>query len=71
MDEHDDENCHDDMNYDGDPDEQRCWRCHGQGWGIVGCDWDSDDPDDESSDGEIEECDCCGGSGLAEDCEYW
>jgi hypothetical protein len=53
-----------------DPDAD-CWRCHGEGWGMVGCDWDSDDPINGPYNGEIERCNCCGGSGLAKDCWYW
>lgn len=47
-----------------------CWRCLGDGCGIRGHDWDNDDPVNEP-DGEVEECDCCGGSGCASDCVYW
>ena len=58
---------HDD-DYD---DESRCWQCGGQGWGIVGVDWDCDDPINGPYDGECETCPCCGGSGQADDCTYW
>jgi len=51
--------------------EYECWRCHGEGWGIVGVDWDSDDYINGPYDGEVVECDCCHGSGLAKDCWYW
>jgi hypothetical protein len=54
-----------------EPERDECWRCGGEGWGIVGCDWDSDDPINGPHNGEIEECRCCGGSGRAEDCVYW
>jgi hypothetical protein len=52
------------------PKERVCWRCFGQGCGIVGTDWDNDDPLN-IDDGDTETCNCCGGSGLAEDCVYW
>lgn len=58
---------HDDDEFDSD---RFCWRCGGDGFGIVGSDWDNDDPINED-DGTIERCDCCGGTGLAEDCRYW
>lgn len=43
----------------------------GEGYGIVGTDWDSDDPINGPYDGEIERCNNCRGSGLAKDCTYW
>lgn len=48
-----------------------CWQCDGQGWGIIGCDWDTRDAVNGPYDGEVEDCPCCGGSGEAEDCTYW
>jgi len=48
-----------------------CWRCGGEGYGLIGADWDCDDPLNGPYDGEIEECNCCGGSGKAEDVRYW
>lgn len=48
-----------------------CWRCHGEGYGVVGDDWDCDDPVNGPYDGEVERCDCCHGTGNAEDCTYW
>lgn len=48
-----------------------CHYCGGEGWGIVGCDWDSDDPINGPYDGEIQRCPCCGGSGMAKDCTFW
>jgi hypothetical protein len=48
-----------------------CHYCGGEGWGIVGTDWDSDDPINGPYPGEIERCPCCGGSGDADDCTFW
>ena len=48
-----------------------CHYCGGDGWGIVGTDWDSDDPINGPYDGAIERCPCCHGSGLAKDCVFW
>lgn len=48
-----------------------CWHCGGDGGGIVGVDWDGDDPINGPYDGEYERCPCCGGSGLARDCTFW
>lgn len=48
-----------------------CHYCGGEGYGMVGCDWDSSDPINGPYDGEIEDCPCCGGSGLAKDCTFW
>lgn len=57
--------------YDGDPDSQHCHYCGGEGYGMVGCDWDSDDPINGPYDGEIQKCPCCRGSGDAKDCTFW
>lgn len=58
--------------YDGPSDlSDRCHYCGGDGWGIVGCDWNSDDPINGPYDGEIERCPCCHGSGKAKDCTFW
>ena len=54
-----------------DEDHELCWQCEGQGWGIVGVNWDCQDAINGPYNGEIERCPCCGGSGLASDCEYW
>ena len=55
--------------YDDDESEARedCWRCGGEGWVD---DMHEIDPlwYDE---GESYRCNCCGGSGRAEDCMYW
>lgn len=59
-----------DDDYD-DGEERACWHCGGEGWGIVGTDWDSDDPINGPYDGEIQRCTCCNGSGLAKDCTWW
>lgn len=48
-----------------------CHYCGGDGWGIVGTDWDSDDPINGPYDGETEQCPCCHGSGKAKDCTFW
>lgn len=60
----------DDDDFDYDPD-RNCHYCGGEGWGVVGCDWDCDDPINGPYDGEIERCPCCHGSGKAEDCTFW
>lgn len=63
----------DDCGYDPDDDgeERHCHYCGGDGWGIVGDNWESDDPINGPYPGEIEECPCCHGSGLAKDCTFW
>lgn len=48
-----------------------CHYCDGDGRGIVGVNWDCDDPVNGPYDGEIEECPCCGGSGKEEDATFW
>lgn len=48
-----------------------CWRCDGEGCGIVGTDWDCEDGVNGPYDGEVQECRCCGGTGDAKDCTYW
>jgi hypothetical protein len=59
----------DDDEYDDRP--RACWHCGGEGWGIIGDDWESDDPINGPYPGEIERCPCCHGSGKAEDCTFW
>lgn len=56
--------------YDGD-DGDACSYCGGEGWGIVGTDWDSDDPINGPYNGEIEVCPNCHGSGDAQDMTFW
>jgi len=56
---------------DFDPERDLCWTCGGDGWGIIGTDWDSDDYVNGPYLGEIERCPNCRGSGRAEDCWYW
>lgn len=48
-----------------------CWRCHGEGFGVVGDDWDCTDGVNGPYPGETTKCPCCGGSGKASDCTYW
>jgi hypothetical protein len=58
----------------GDPDCPDCGDCHycgGDGWGIVGTDWDTDDAINGPYDGEVQRCPCCHGSGKAKDCTFW
>jgi hypothetical protein len=55
---------------DGNPTHE-CYYCRGEGWGVVGCDWDSDDPINGPYDGDVQRCPCCHGSGLAKDCTFW
>ena len=59
-----------DDDYD-DGENHRCHYCGGEGWGIVGTDWDSDDPINGPYNGEVERCPCCLGSGDAKDCRFW
>jgi hypothetical protein len=51
-------------------DRELCSYCGGDGWGIVGCDWDSDDYINGPFHGEIQQCPCCNGSGKAEDMTF-
>lgn len=48
-----------------------CPHCKGDGWGIVGLDWECDDPINGPYDDEIEHCPFCHGSGKAEDVWIW
>lgn len=57
-----------DDDFDDGPD---CHYCGGEGYRAVGCDWVSDDPVNGPYDGEVEQCPCCHGSGLAKDCTFW
>ena len=59
----------DDDDYDDGDNE--CWYCHGDGSGMVGVDWDSDDLINGPYPGDVERCPCCRGSGLAKDCTFW
>lgn len=54
-----------------DPVDELCPTCGGDGWDIVGVDWDSDDYINGPYDGQITRCPNCKGSGLAKDCWYW
>jgi hypothetical protein len=51
--------------------DDECWQCGGEGWGVVGNDWDSDDSINGPYPGEVQRCPCCRGSGKAKDCWYW
>ena len=48
-----------------------CHYCHGEGWGVIGCDWDSDDAINGPYPGQIQKCPCCHGTGKAKDCTFW
>lgn len=66
--------CFNERDYDDDRYEDEgdwCYYCGGEGWGIVGCDWDSHDPINGPYPGEVEKCPCCNGSGDAKDCTFW
>lgn len=54
--------------FETEDEEAMCWQCDGDGFGIVGVDWDADDLINGPYPGEIERCPNCGGSGLAKDC---
>jgi DnaJ-class molecular chaperone len=54
-----------------DPHRKTCHYCDGDGWGLVGVDWDSDDPINGPYDGQSQRCPCCHGSGKAEDETFW
>lgn len=54
-----------------DDGEQDCSYCGGDGWGIVGTDWDTDDAINGPYDGETEKCPNCHGSGNAKDMTFW
>jgi hypothetical protein len=61
----------DDFEYQDFDEGGRCHYCGGDGWGIVGCDWDCDDAINGPYPGEIQRCPCCNGSGNSEDCTFW
>jgi len=44
-----------------------CHYCDGDGWGIVGLDWDCEDGVNGPYNGETERCPNCHGSGLSND----
>jgi hypothetical protein len=51
-----------------------CWACptcHGEQWGIIGVDWEMDDPINGPYDGDVEKCPNCGGSGKWKDATYF
>ena len=62
------------MNVEGtqdDADRTTCWYCGGEGYGLVGVDWDCSDGINGPYDGESERCPCCHGSGKADDESFW
>jgi hypothetical protein len=61
----------DDYEYTDFAEDSCCHYCCGEGFGIVGTDWDSDDGVNGPYPGDIEQCPCCGGTGKAEDCTFW
>lgn len=48
-----------------------CWYCGGEGWGIVGTDWDTDDAINGPYDGEVEKCPCCRCHNLLDRKKNW
>ncbi len=48
-----------------------CTYCDGDGFGIVGTDWDCEDGINGPYDGETEECPNCHGTGRAKDMAFW
>lgn len=54
---------------DEDPGHDNCWRCGGDGY-IDGMELADEDPLWYDA-GEFYTCNCCGGSGNADDCTYW
>lgn len=61
----------DHLDWDFDEETALCHYCDGDGWGIVGTDWDCEDGVNGPYSGEIEECPCCGGSGKERDATFW
>jgi len=61
----------DDFEYHEFDESSRCHYCDGDGWGLVGVDWDTDDPVNGPYEGDIQRCPCCNGSGDANDCTFW
>jgi hypothetical protein len=58
--------------YDTDcPECGLCSHCDGNGWGIVGTDWDCEDGINGPYDGETEKCPWCHGSGKLKDVTSW
>lgn len=53
-----------------DPFDDLCPDCGGDGWGVVGTDFQTDDAINGPYDGEIIRCPNCRGSGLLKDCQY-
>ena len=70
MDYYDYEDELDDENDEGyDPENRPCWQCGGEGWGVIGDKFPSRYGGLDN--GEVVDCPCCGGTGLAKDCTYW
>lgn len=55
----------------GDEDSDLCHYCDGDGWGLVGLDWDCQDGVNGPYDGETDLCPCCHGSGKEKDATFW
>ena len=54
-----------------DDEDELCSHCSGDGWGIVGVDWDCEDGVNGPYDNESEKCPWCNGSGQAKDITIW
>lgn len=65
----DDDPLNDDNDYQDE--DHDCWYCRGEGWGVIGDDWDCDDAINGPYDGEVQRCPCCHGTGKAKDCTFW
>ncbi len=60
-----------DYDMDDDPATEPCHYCHGDGFGIVGLDWDGADGVNGPYEGECETCPCCNGSSKEADATFW
>ena len=54
-----------------DDESDLCHYCNGDGWGIVGLDWDCEDGVNGPYNGEADVCPCCHGSGKEKDATFW
>lgn len=61
----------DDYEDDFDYQDNLCPYCNGDGWGLVGVDWDCEDGINGPFDGESQQCPWCHGSGKANDVDVW